>query len=157
MGSDGRSQRAGPGLGFAAFAVVVFVGGGASLLVAALAVGSLVVDARRLEALAASGVLEPGAPVEAWHDHGRPPDGSSGCAVQGKTLVRWDGRVRTARVRLDGAAVTRDGEHVRVERDGEAVACPVGRGPSAEAFEALLRARALSGDRGEPPKVPPVP
>lgn len=157
MGSDGQSQRAGPGLGLAAFTLLVVAGGGASLVVAALAVGSLVVDARRLEAVAASGVLDPGVPVGAWHDHGRPPDGSSGCAVQGDALVRWDGWVRTGRVRLDGASVTRDGEHVRVAREGEAVACPVGRGPSAEAFEALLRARTGSRAGGEPSKVPTVP
>lgn len=136
------------------FAVLVVAGGLASLLATVLSVWSLTVDARRLDALAASGVLDPGVPIEAWHDHGLPPDGTHGCAVQGPALLRWDAGVRTGRIELAGAEVVRQGEHLRVARGAEALACPVGRGSQAELFEALLRARAA---RGQAPQVAPVP
>lgn len=155
MARSGEDRPSGPGVGLAAFTTLVILGALLGLLGIVGSVWSLADDARRLRALAAAGVLDADAPLQAWRVHGAGGVADGGCAVQGGRLIRWDAGARTGDVSLEGAQVERVGEHVRVQQGPVAVACPVGRGEEAALFEALLREASLP--RSLPPDVRAVP
>jgi len=130
-----------PGLGLALFAFLLLAGIGCGLGGIVWSSAWLVSDGRARQAFVDDGIVGPQDWVEGWIDVTGDGSGRDGCLVADNVLVRWHDRVRTAAVALPGADVARDGSDLVVSAVGEAVRCPVGLGPQAEAFGALLTLR----------------
>ncbi len=139
-----REDEPGPhpsGLGLAAFALLLvgaMICGGLGTL---LSGWWLVSDQRARSTLVQDGIVPPDGFVEGWVDTRGDGRGTDGCAVVDNVLVRWVDRQRLAAVSLPGVQVYRDGPDLVVEAMGEALRCPIGRGPEAAAFEALVTHR----------------
>lgn len=139
-----------PGLGLALFALILLAGIGCGLGGIVVSGAWLVSDSQVRQAFVDDGIVAPTDWVEGWIDV--TGDGSirDGCLVADNVLVRWEDRQRVEAVALDGAEVSRDGMDLVVSATGEAVRCPIGRGPGAQGFEALVthRSRTPAPRRG---------
>lgn len=130
-----------PGIAMALFAGLLLLGLCGGLAGVVFSLTTLTSDARFQRALVRDQIVPPHAELEAWITPTGDAAASEGCLIADDALILWRDRERVGAVALLGARVEREGDDLIVHHIGEALRCPVGRGPLADAFTDRVRLR----------------